>query len=54
MLDTHERKGGETFVRSTPHSVFVNVKRAKFTLEQAVKSQRGSKGVALFFLYPRH
>jgi len=25
----------------------------KFTLEQATKPQRGSRGIALLFLYPR-
>jgi len=28
----------------------VNVKKAKFTLEQAMKAQRGSRGITLLFL----
>jgi hypothetical protein len=28
--------------------------KVKFTLEQAIKAQRGSRGIALLFLEPRH
>jgi hypothetical protein len=32
-------------------SVFINIKvKVKFTLEQAMKAQRGSRGIALLFL----
>jgi hypothetical protein len=33
--------------------VYVQVKvKIKFTLEEAMKAQRGSRGIALLFLYP--
>jgi hypothetical protein len=38
-----------TTVICTLHIVFVKVK-VKFTLEQAMKAQRGSRGIALLFL----
>jgi hypothetical protein len=28
--------------------------KVKFSLEQAMKAQRGSRGIALLFLYPEH
>jgi hypothetical protein len=28
--------------------------KVKFSLEQAMKAQRGSRGIALLFLYPWH
>jgi hypothetical protein len=34
--------------------VFKDVKvKVKFTLEQATRAQKGSRGIALLFLYPR-
>jgi hypothetical protein len=27
--------------------------KVKFTLEQAMRAQRGSRGISLYFLYPR-
>ena len=38
-------------------SLFGTVKvkvKVKFTLEQATKARRGSRGIALLFLQPRH
>jgi hypothetical protein len=32
--------------------IMIKVK-VKFTLEQTTKAQRGSRGIALLFLYPR-
>ena len=43
-------------VDSNPSCVFLSIKvkvKVKFSLEQATKAQRGSRGIALLFLQPR-